>query len=336
MKKALLIAISYRGTASELRGCVSDQERLYDYIRKSNPDCDIRVLCDDKRINAPVYSTPTRYNILKQIEWLVAGATADSHLWISYSGHGGSERSRDASFGRRRKVCSKAKRLLDKEAHEDRVWPSSNQFGRRRRRRRPAKRMSADEEIDRMDETIVPVDYRRRGQITDDVLRKQLVDTLPRGAKLTAFFDCCHSGTVLDLRYNWLDKEPRSKLPAIDKQEHQNCTESQARVLMLSGCLDNQTAADAYINNTFCGATTTAFLHFMQVIAHDAAKAEQNTRAFGDGNTTDGHIDTLEELLHAMNKWMVENHFAQRPQLSLGRPENTRDAVQTFFPLLKQ
>ena len=189
-----------------------------------------------------------------------------------------------------------------------------------------------------MDETIVPVDFRRRGQITDDVLRKQLVDTLPASAKLTAFFDCCHSGTVLDLRYNWLDKNAHSKLPVISKTEHKNCPESRARVLMLSGCLDNQTAADAYIDHAFCGATTTAFLHFMEILAHDAAtaKEEQAARAFGDGNTTDGNLDTLDELLHAMNKWMVENDFAQRPQLSLGRSEDERNAVQTFFPLLRK
>ena len=35
--------------------------------------------------------------------------------------------------------------------------------------------------------------------ILDNKLRKMLVDSLPIGAHLTAIFDSCHSGTLLDL-----------------------------------------------------------------------------------------------------------------------------------------
>ncbi|KAI9062043.1 hypothetical protein FKP32DRAFT_1677652 [Trametes sanguinea] len=62
------------------------------------------------------------------------------------------------------------------------------------------------EEDDGMDEYIVPVDYWQRPDlalkkrmILDNKLRKLLVDTLPIGANLTAIFDSCHSGTLLDL-----------------------------------------------------------------------------------------------------------------------------------------
>ena len=39
----------------------------------------------------------------------------------------------------------------------------------------------------------------KKRMIIDNKLRKMLVDTLPIGAHLTAIFDSCHSGTLLDL-----------------------------------------------------------------------------------------------------------------------------------------
>jgi metacaspase-1 len=59
------------------------------------------------------------------------------------------------------------------------------------------------DETDGNDETICPVDYERSGMITDDVMHTMLVDSLPKGSKLTAIFDCCHSGTMLDLPFTY-------------------------------------------------------------------------------------------------------------------------------------
>ncbi|CAN0003514.1 unnamed protein product [Ascophyllum nodosum] len=60
---------------------------------------------------------------------------------------------------------------------------------------------TSGDEADNMDETLVPVDYRRTGQITDDVILKELVMVLPEGVTLTVVMDCCHSGSILDLPY---------------------------------------------------------------------------------------------------------------------------------------
>ncbi|KAJ3285401.1 Ca(2+)-dependent cysteine protease [Borealophlyctis nickersoniae] len=59
------------------------------------------------------------------------------------------------------------------------------------------------DEDDGFDETIVPVDYQRAGQIVDDELNAMLVRPLPRGSRLTAIFDCCHSGSIMDLPYTY-------------------------------------------------------------------------------------------------------------------------------------
>ena len=51
------------------------------------------------------------------------------------------------------------------------------------------------------DETIVPLDYKSAGQIVDDEMNAILVRQLPRGVRLTAIFDSCHSQTALDLPF---------------------------------------------------------------------------------------------------------------------------------------
>mmetsp|Transcript_2251 Transcript_2251/g.6623 ORF Transcript_2251/g.6623 Transcript_2251/m.6623 type:complete len:273 (+) Transcript_2251:234-1052(+) len=58
------------------------------------------------------------------------------------------------------------------------------------------------DEGDKYDETMVPLDYESRGQLTDDVIHQKLVLNIPEGSSLTAVMDCCHSGSILDLPYN--------------------------------------------------------------------------------------------------------------------------------------
>jgi len=59
------------------------------------------------------------------------------------------------------------------------------------------------EEADGYDETLVPLDYQQAGQIRDDDLLKVLVLKFRKGVFVTSIMDCCHSGTVLDLPYNF-------------------------------------------------------------------------------------------------------------------------------------
>ncbi|KAA1477577.1 hypothetical protein DENSPDRAFT_844740 [Dentipellis sp. KUC8613] len=53
-------------------------------------------------------------------------------------------------------------------------------------------------EKDGKDEAIITCDHK---YILDDILHYILVDKLPSGCKLTAIFDTCHSGTLLDLTH---------------------------------------------------------------------------------------------------------------------------------------
>jgi hypothetical protein len=59
------------------------------------------------------------------------------------------------------------------------------------------------DEADGKDETIIPVDYLTKGMIVDDDIHSMLVAPLPKGVRITAVMDCCHSGSVFDLPYSY-------------------------------------------------------------------------------------------------------------------------------------
>lgn len=67
------------------------------------------------------------------------------------------------------------------------------------------------DEWDSQDEGIDPCDASKNGSIVDDLLYERLIDNLPSGCRLTAIFDCCHSGTMLDLAYEYNEKGARIK-----------------------------------------------------------------------------------------------------------------------------
>ena len=51
------------------------------------------------------------------------------------------------------------------------------------------------------DDTIVPVDFEQQGQLDSDTLHKKLVSRLPPSSTLFVVFDCCHSGSAIELPY---------------------------------------------------------------------------------------------------------------------------------------
>jgi len=108
-------------------------------------------------------------------------------------------------------------------------------------------------ESDGFNETICPVDYSKAGQIVDDELWGRLVYKVPSGVRLTAVMDCCHSGTGLDLPYDYNIRSHRW-------QEDTNPAHSQGDTVLFSGCEDSQTSADVMDKYKAGGAMTNAFL----------------------------------------------------------------------------
>lgn len=57
------------------------------------------------------------------------------------------------------------------------------------------------------DDTIVPVDFEQNGQIDSDTLHRRLVSRLPQSSSLFVVFDCCHSGSAIELPYMYRSDE---------------------------------------------------------------------------------------------------------------------------------
>lgn len=107
------------------------------------------------------------------------------------------------------------------------------------------------DEDDRNDEVICPSDFSSAGMIVDDYIYDNFVCKLPANTTLFSIMDCCHSGTIFDLPclYNTTYTTNNTKNKHV------------AKVISISGCKDNQTSADAYINNGYEGAMTWSFLN---------------------------------------------------------------------------
>ena len=105
-------------------------------------------------------------------------------------------------------------------------------------------------ESDGCDEFIVPLDFK---VIKDDELNTLLSQHMKSGTKMFTLFDSCHSGTVLDLKLSY--ETPTRCIV------NKNSVDPKGQVMSISGCLDHQTSADAYLNGKFQGAMTNSFLH---------------------------------------------------------------------------
>lgn len=144
------------------------------------------------------------------------------------------------------------------------------------------------DETDGRDEMIVTCDFQN---ILDDELKILIQTYLKPGVTLFAMFDSCFSGSVLDLKYQYLDSLNYDDYTENDKQ-----LETPGSVFMISGCTDKQTSADAVINNTACGAMTWSFL--------EAAKEKTGC--------------TWRELIKSMRNKLKLSKFSQIPQFSSG------------------
>mmetsp|Transcript_43591 Transcript_43591/g.93341 ORF Transcript_43591/g.93341 Transcript_43591/m.93341 type:complete len:376 (-) Transcript_43591:81-1208(-) len=129
-------------------------------------------------------------------------------------------------------------------------------------------------EEDCMDETILPADFQRAGQIIDDELFEAMVRPLPDGVRLVAVMDCCHSGTGLDLPYTYQDGQSQwygMSMPTgygyqnVGWHCDDNPYHSEGNVLLFSGCMDEQTSADVQAPYSKPrGAMTEAFIQTVE------------------------------------------------------------------------
>lgn len=229
-KRALLIGINrYQIPGADLRGCVNDVEDLRAALVEFHgfSKSDIDVLVDDKA---------TKKAMEAGIRKLVKDSKKGDIAVLHYSGHGSNV-------------------------------PDDN-----------------DDEADGRDEILCPTDLDWDDPLRDDWLRETL-DGLRAGVSFTAIMDCCHSGTntrailppdapvkerYLPSPWGLRAAESGRALPRKVSSELRKSSRKARKAkdivnadlpeVLLTGCRDTQTSADAFINGRYNGALTFAIV----------------------------------------------------------------------------
>jgi hypothetical protein len=176
------------------------------------------------------------------------------------------------------------------------------------------------DEKDGRDEVLVPLDYKTNGVIADDWLYTNMASKVTGGVTLWGFTDCCHSGTMCDLKYNLVPNcTVRPKMPRTPYNT-KNWTDvfvtSLERnaplignVTFISGCQDPQVSNEVAGQ----GAFTRCFLAFM----NQTSRFVNNT------------VKVSEMLKYIHCNLKINGFPSQIPQLSSSRPIS----LDTYFNL---
>lgn len=142
------------------------------------------------------------------------------------------------------------------------------------------------DETDGKDEMIISSDLQG---VLDDEIKTILSTNMKREVTIVGLFDSCHSGTMFDLKFNYLDSNNYDKYTENDK-----VSECNGNVIMISGCMDIQTSAEALIDNKVQGAMTWSFIECINKTPNSSWR----------------------ELLKSMRGLLKSSSFTQIPQLS--------------------
>jgi hypothetical protein len=225
-KRAVLIGINkYQVPGADLQGCVNDVKNLKGALTTYYG-------FDDKDITTLMDAQATKKAMERAIKKLIAKGRKDDVLLLHYSGHGSNV-------------------------------PDDN-----------------GDEADHRDEILCPTDLDWKDPFRDDWLRKTL-GKLRSGVNLTVIMDCCHSGTItrvmnpfdaprrqrylpcpLDLMATESGRKLRGTLRGQlgkaprGRKRKKDIVHADIQELLITGCRDTQTSADAYISGSYNGALT--------------------------------------------------------------------------------
>lgn len=227
-KYAVLVGINKYDPSlnSNLNGCVNDVEGMYKVLTEiyKFPPENIRVLTDERA---------TKEMIIERIEWLLDHDVPGDELVLHNSSHGSQIRDRNG-----------------------------------------------DELNDYMDEILCPTDLDWDDPFTDDEIN-WIFNQKADGVFLTFICDSCHSGSITKTVSNFpsdekIEERPRyirppfdiksregikplplHKIGGLNKNEREFLSQNH---VLLSGCRDDQTSADAYIDGKWQGALTSSLI----------------------------------------------------------------------------
>lgn len=165
------------------------------------------------------------------------------------------------------------------------------------------------DESDGRDELIVAYDHQG---ILDDEFRAVLTQYMQDGVKLTAVFDSCHSGSMLDLKYMYMDADAAADADGgLRTTVNDRVVPCRGQVVMLSGCRDSQTSTEVWVDRMPTGALTWSFL---QCMTEPDARPEAARASWRN-------------LLTRIRSMLSSEFYSQTPQLSSNQPINLADTA---------
>ncbi|CAN5858935.1 caspase family protein [soil metagenome] len=250
-KRALLIGVNkYLIPGSDLRGCVNDVVDMSAVLTEFGgfKKSDITTLTDQ---------AATKKAMMAAIQKLVKSSKKGDVALLHYSGHGSN--------------------VPDDQENRD--------------------------EADGRDEILCPTDLNWDDTMRDDWLR-QTFNGLAAGVNLTVIMDCCHSGSntraieppdaPIKSRYlpsPWAiaAAESRRSMPKKVSSELRKSKRTARGVkdvvdadipeVLITGCRDTQTSADAFINGRYNGALTFGLVEAIRAAKGDLTYRELHDRA---------------------------------------------------------
>ncbi len=274
-KRALLVGLNKYKYVRPLRGCINDVRNMADILTSfyDFQSDEIRTIVDE---------SVTRNNLMNRFDWLLYGAQKGDLLLFHFSGHGSQMPDRDG-----------------------------------------------DELEDGMDEILClyDMDFRNPDSYLSDDDFNNIIDRLPKNVFLTVCIDSCNSGTAtrdltlltseLQVPLSDMKLQPRFIEPPADialrtyggtvgirrlgtkiKEDKKVSgleNDAKAKHILLSGCMDDQTSADAFIANDYNGAFT-----------YNLCKTIRDMR---------GEL-TYSKLVQKVQNSLAFNSFSQVPQLN--------------------
>jgi len=278
MKKAFLVGIN-KYSDSALRGCVNDVITIFQILTSKFgfKTEEIKVVADYEA---------TKENIINGLKWLTTGVQSGDTIVFHYSGHG-------------------SQVMVDD-------WTSSN-------------------ETDGRDEILCPVNLNWKDPLRDHEVGSYF-KRVPKDCTTLVILDCCHSGTGLRNGLKAGDKHtendfvnrfispPLSNIlsnsaviikedfsfdfpdPQVDRRAKKSNflvdTTDQGDAILLAGCEENQTSADAWINQQYRGAMTYSLAQTLHKHNYDISYSK---------------------LMAEMNKFMDKFRYTQNPQLECNK-----------------
>lgn len=225
MSKAFLVGINYKGSIHSLNGCINDANSMRNILigfYGYDPE-NILIMTDDTEYK------PTREMIFAGWKWLLSGASRSQFLPNNNSIYD--------------PITLDCKTFVFHYSGHGSQLPDDE----------------TGEESDGKDETLCPLDFEKSDMIRDDDIKTMLTMKVPSQSRLISIIDACHSSTVFDQNWTYIPHN----ITNYHFEGHVKINgypDTDAEIITISGCRDDQTSADIYYNLKSQGALTCALL----------------------------------------------------------------------------